>query len=179
MSLASYQRYPTSTPSEYCTVEPFPGNWAVVEAGTWLSAAGKVTGRCPPGSVRPNSTLASEVPLVWPGYQASSTPATAGSHGIATGAPASTTTTVCGFAAATAEISSSWADGRLSDGRSAASDSVSSDTTTTAADADLAAVTAALMPGARKDGVPHSSCEEAPLMARVYVFPAVSWTAAE
>src|SRR6478735_7148985 len=128
-SLASYQRYPTSTPSEYCTVEPFPGNWAVGEAG-------KVTGRCPPGLVWPNSTLASAVPLVWPGYQVSTTPATAGSHGIATGAPALTTTTVCGLAAATAEISSSWADGRFSDSRSVASDSVSSDTTTTATDAD-------------------------------------------
>ena len=48
------------------------------------------------------STLASEVPLVWPGYQASTTPATDDSHGIATGAPALMTTTVCGFAAATA-----------------------------------------------------------------------------
>src|SRR5579859_907253 len=92
MSLAPYQRYPTSMPTEYCTVEPFPGNWAVVEAGTWLSEAGKETGRCPPGSVCPNSTLASEVPLVWPGYQASTTPATADSHGIATGAPALITT---------------------------------------------------------------------------------------
>src|SRR5271169_2990994 len=114
-------------PSEYCTVEPFPGNWAVVAAGTWLSEAGNVTGRCPPGSVWPNSTLASAVPLVWPGYQASSTPATDDSHGIAIGAPASTTTTVGGFAAATAAISPSWADGRFSDGRSVASVSVSSD----------------------------------------------------
>src|SRR6188508_147406 len=150
MSLASYQRYPTSTPSEYCTVEPFPGNWAVVEAGTWLSEAGNVTGRCPPGSVWPNSTLASAVPLVWPGYQVSTTPATAGSHGIPTAAPA--------------EISSSWADGRFSDSRSVASDSVSSDTTTTATDADLAAETAAAMPGASADGVPQRSCEEAPLI---------------
>src|SRR5205807_4375060 len=137
------------------TVEPFPGNWAVVEAGTWLSEAGKVTGRCPPGSVWPNSTLASAVPLVWPGYQASTTPATAGSHGIATGAPALMTTTVCGFAAATAEISSSCADGRFSEGRSVASDSVSSETTTTAVAAPRAAETAAAMEGARNDGVPH------------------------
>src|SRR6266568_2668541 len=179
VSLASYQRYPTSRPSEYCTVEPFPGNWAVVEAGTWLSEAGKVTGRCPPGSVWPNSTLASEVPLVWPGYQASSRPATPASHGIATGAPALTTTTVRGFAAATAEISSSWADGRFSDGRSVASDSVSSDTTTTATDADLAAGTAAAMPGASADGVPHSSCDESPLTDSWYVWPAVSGTATE
>src|SRR5580704_6086368 len=166
-------------PSEYCTVEPFPGNWAVVAAGTWLSEAGNVTGRCPPGSVWPNSTLASEVPLVWPGYQASTTPATADSHGIATGAPASMTTTVCGLAAATAEMSSSCADGRLSDRRSVASDSVSSETTTTATDADLAAAAAALMPGASADGVPHSSCDESPLIASVYVWPLVRLTATE
>src|SRR5690242_15640213 len=157
MPLAPYQRYPTLTPSEYWTVEPLPGNWAVVEAGTWFSDAGNVTGRSPPGSVRPNSTLASAVPLAWPGYQASTTPATCDSHGIATGAPALTTTTVCGLAAATAEISSSCADGRLSDSRSMASDSAGSDTTTTATDADLAAAAAAAIPGASADGVPHSS----------------------
>src|SRR6266851_7390502 len=166
-------------PSEYCTWLPFPGNCAVVLAGTWLRLAGKVTGRCPPGSVWPNSTLASDVPLVWPGYQASITPATCESHGIATGAPALITTTVCGLAAATAEISSSWADGRFSDGRSVASDSVSSDTTTTATDADLAAATAALRPGASADGVPHSSCDESPLIDSVYCWPAVKSTATE
>src|SRR5205814_1840230 len=73
------------------------------------------------------------------------------SHGIATGAPASMTTTVCGLAAATAEMSSSCADGRLRFGRSAASVSVSSDTTTTAVDAALAAATAWLIPGASAD----------------------------
>src|SRR5215467_7981793 len=143
-------------PSEYSTWLPLPGNCVVLLVGIWLRLAGNVTGRWPLGSVWPNSTLASEVPLVWPGYQASSTPATDDSHGIATGAPASTTTTVCGFAAATAEISSSCADGRFSDSRSVASDSVSSDTTTTATDADLAAAAAALIPVARTDGVPHS-----------------------
>src|ERR1700719_2947645 len=158
-------------PSEYCTVEPFPGNWAVVEAGTWLSDDGNVTGRCPPGSIWPNSTLASDVPFVCPGYQASSTPATDDSHGIATGAPALTTTTVCGFAAATAEISSSCADGRFSDSRSVASDSVSSDTTTTAVEAARAAFTASAMPGA--------SADEAPLIDSLYVCPLVSCTAAE
>src|ERR1700727_1531750 len=134
-------------PSEYGTVEPFPGNWAVVEAGTWLSDDGNVTGRGPPGSGRPNSTLARGGPSVSPGYQASSTPATDDSHGIATGAPALMTTTVCGFAAATAEISSSCADGRLSDSRSVASDSVSSETTTPAVEAARAAAAADAMPG--------------------------------
>jgi hypothetical protein len=89
-----------------------------VEAGTWLSEAGNVTGRCPPGSVWPNRTLASDVPLVWPGYQVSRTAATWDSQGIATGAPALITTIVCGFAAATAWMSSSCAGGRFSDGRS-------------------------------------------------------------
>ena len=79
---------------------------------------------------------------------------------MATGAPALTTTIVRGLAAATAEISSSWADSRFSDGRSAASDSVSSETTTTAALADWGALTAALMPGASAVGVPHSSCDD-------------------
>src|SRR5260221_2862335 len=166
-------------PSEYCTWLPFPGNCAVVLDVTWIRLAGKVTGRCPPGSVWPNRTLASDVPLVWPGYQASTTAATWDSHGIATGAPALITTTVFGFAAATAWMSSSCADGRLSDGRSAASDSVSSETTTTAVDADLAALTAALMPGASADGVPHSSCDDWPLIDRGYCCPAVSATAAE
>jgi hypothetical protein len=93
--------------------------------------------------------------------------------------PALITTTVCGFAAATASMSSSWADGRFSDGRSVASDSVSSETTTTAVEADWAALTAALMPGASAEGVPHSSCEDWPLIDSVYCCPAVSWTAAE
>src|ERR1700756_242128 len=166
-------------PSEYCTWLPFPGNCAVLLVGIWLRLAGNVTGRWPPGSVCPNSTLASEVPLVWPGYQASITPATWDSHGMATGAPASITTTVCGLTAATAEISSSWADGRFSDGRSAASDSVSSETMTTAAAADWAALTAALMPGARAEGVPHSSCDDWPLIDSVYCCPAVRLTATE
>src|SRR5215469_8391607 len=158
-------------PSEYCTWLPFPGNCAVVLAGTWLRLAGKVTGRWPPGSVWPNSTLASDVPLLWPGYQASSTAATC--------APASITTTVFGFAAATASMSASCADGRFSDGRSAASDSVSSETTTTAVAADLAALTAALMLGASADGVPHSSCDDWPLIDSVYCCPAVRLTATE
>src|ERR1700735_373760 len=140
-------------PSEYCTSPPVPGNWLGVDAGTCERSVGKVTGRWPLGSVSPNSTEASAVPLLSPGYQASTTEATWLSQGMPTGAPAFTTTTVCGLAAATAEISSFCADGRFRPGRSAASVSVSSETTTTAVDADLAAATAWLMPGARPDGV--------------------------
>ena len=54
-----------------------------------------------------------------------------------------------------------------------ASDSVSSETTTTAVDADFAAATAAVMPGASADGVAHSSCEVSPLIDSVYLVPAV------
>ena len=114
----------------------------------------------------PNSTPASAVPLVCPGYHALTTPATWCSQGMTTGAPALITTTVCGLAAATAEISSSWADGRLRLSRSAASVSVSSETTTTAVDADSAAATAFAIPGARRDGVPQVSAEESPLIRR-------------
>ena len=104
------------------------------------------------------------MPLLSPGYQASTTAATWLSHGIATGAPALTTTTVCGLAAATAEMSSSWAEGRLRLNRSAASVSVLSETTTTAVEAALAAAAAALMPGARSDGVAQVSADESPVI---------------
>src|SRR3954451_14681854 len=50
------------------------------------------------------------LPFSTPGYQASSTDRTPPSHGMLTGAPASMTTTVLGFAAATVETRpfSSW-----------------------------------------------------------------------
>src|ERR1700735_4483352 len=149
-------------PSEYCTSPPVPGNSLGGDAGTCDRSVGKVTGRWPLGSVSPNSTEASAVPLLSPGYQASTTEATWLSQGMATGAPAFTTTTVCGLAAATAEISSFCAEGGFRRGRSAASVSVSSETTTTADDADLAAVTALLMPGARSDGVAQLRLDDSP-----------------
>ena len=102
--------------------------------------------------------------MLSPGYQASTTAATWPSHGIVTGAPASMTTTVRGLAAATAETSSSCADGRPRPGRSAASVWVSSDTTTTAVDADLATATAWLIPGASADGVAQGRADELPLI---------------
>src|ERR1700747_2342279 len=100
-------------PSEYCTSPPVPGNSLGVDAGTCDRSVGKVTGRWPLGSVWPNRTEASAVPLLSPGYQASTTEETWLIQGMVTGAPASTTTTVCGLAAATAEISSFCADVRL------------------------------------------------------------------
>jgi hypothetical protein len=69
------------------------------------------------------------------------------SQGITIGAPALTTTTVRGFAAATAETSLSWAEGRLRLNRPAASVSLSSETTTTAVEAALAA---RCLPGSTK-----------------------------
>src|SRR3984885_9513633 len=149
-------------PSEYSTCPFTPGNSAGVEAGTWDRSTGNVTGRCPLGSVLPNRTLASAVPLLSPGYHASTTDATWPIHGITTGAPASITTTVCGFTAATAEISSFCADGRFRLARSAASDSVSSDTTPPAVLAAFAAVTAAAMPGASSDGVAQLRLADGP-----------------
>src|SRR5580700_7527773 len=161
-------------PSEYSTRPFWPGNCLGLEAGTCDSPTGKVTGRWPPGSTRPNRTAASAAPLLSPGYQASTTEATWLTHGITTGAPASITTTVRGLAAATAEISSFCAEGRFRLARSAASDSVSSDTTTTAVDADLAAATAWAIPGARSDGMAQLRLAEGPppLSVSVYVWPA-------
>ena len=87
---------------------------------------------------------------------------------------------MCGLAAATAEMSSSCAEGRFRLRRSVASDSVSSDTTTTAVDADLAAVTAAAMPGARSDGVAQVSALDGPWPETDNVCgPAVRFTATE
>jgi hypothetical protein len=119
--------------------------------------------------------------LLSPGYQPSTTEATWLSQGMATGAPASTTTTVCGLTAATAEISSFWADGRLRPTRSAASDSVSSDTTTTAVAADFAAATACAIPGASSDGVAQLRLADGPPpdSCSVYVWPACRSTPTE
>ena len=148
--------------------------------GPLRGSVGNVTGRWPLGSDLPNSTSARAVPFDWPGYHASSTELTWLSHGITIGAPASITTTVLGLAAATAEISSSCAEGRFRPSRSVASDSVSSDTTTTAVDADLAADTAEAMPGARSDGLAQvSALTRAPVSDRVYCWPWVRFTATE
>src|ERR1700733_1144082 len=117
-------------PSEYCTSPPVPGNSLGVEAGTCDRSVGKVTGKWPLGLVWPNSTDARAVPLLSPGYQASTTEETWLIQGIVTGAPASTTTTVCGLAAATAEISSFCADGRLRLARAAPPGPAASGTTT-------------------------------------------------
>ena len=81
------------------------------------------------------------VPSCWPGYQASNTPATEDSHGMVTAEPVFSTTIVCGFAAATAEISELSALGRSMLLRSLPSDS--SLLTNTTATLDEAASAAA------------------------------------
>ena len=84
----------------------------------------------------------SPLPLCWPGYQASTIAATRLRHGIVTALAVCSTTTVRGFALATASISWSWSPGRASDGRSMPSP-VTSLTNTTATSALRAALTAA------------------------------------
>src|ERR1700744_5153452 len=156
-----------SRPSENWTLPLTPVHCCGVDAGTWARLRGNGTGRWPLGSLRPNSTLAGAAPSTCPGYQSSSTACTDDSHGIVTGAPAWTTTTVFGFAAETAEISSSWAEGSARLSRSAASVSVSSETTPTAFDADFAALTAGAIAWASAVGVAQVSAAESPLTATV------------
>src|ERR1039457_2886113 len=111
-------------PSEYCTVPFWPVHCAAVDAGTWDSEVGNVTVRWPDGSELPNSSAAIAVPSSWPGYQASSTPATEDSHGIVTAEPVLSTTIVWEFAAVTAEISEFSALDRPMPDRSLPSDSL-------------------------------------------------------
>src|ERR1035441_7709211 len=111
-------------PSEYCTVPFWPVHCTAVDAGTWDSEVGNVTVRWPDGSELPNSSDAIAVPSCWPGYQASSTPATDDSHGMVTADPVFSTTMVCGLAAATAEISEFSALDRSMVDRSLPSDSL-------------------------------------------------------
>src|SRR6202451_4140377 len=110
-------------PSEYCTLPPVPGTCAVVLAGTADRDVGKVTVRCPDGSVLPYRTLAIAVPSSWPGHQASSTPLPDDSHGTVTGEPVLSTTIVFGLAAATEVIRLSWVVPRSMLVRSEPSDS--------------------------------------------------------
>src|SRR3984957_10642616 len=119
-------------PSEYCTSPPVPGNWLGVDAGTCDRSVGKVTGRWPLGSVWPNSTDARAVPLLSPGYQASTTEETWLIQGIVTGAPASTPPAGGGWPPPPAGFTSFGAAGGWGRPGPAASDSVSSGTTTTA-----------------------------------------------
>ena len=99
-------------------------------------------GSLPDGFTSPKSRLATTLPSSSPGYQASRIAGTWSIHGMSTGAPLLSTTTVRGLAAATAATSASWLSVSASDGRSRPSASLSP-TMTTATSAAFAASTAA------------------------------------
>ena len=123
-----------------------PGYCAGVLAGVSARLLGNVMGSRPPGSTSPNKVAAIALPSSSPGYQASSTPATWSSHGMSTGAPVLSTTTVRGLAAATADTSASWNPGSARVARSIPSASMSP-TNTTATSEALAAATACAIAG--------------------------------
>src|SRR5262252_1732938 len=134
-------------PSLYVTVGCAPAGpdtmvpGKLTDACACASDAGKVIGSLPDGSASPQSRAAIAVPNSWPGYHDSITPATLLSHGIRTAPPVLSTTTVRGFAAATAAMSWSWSPGMASELRSLPSP-VTSLTKTTATSEPRAACTA-------------------------------------
>src|SRR6266511_838428 len=128
-------------PSEEVAVPSTPGNCSTVFAGTSDSRRGNVTGSRPDGLNLPNSTSATAFPSSSPGYQACRIAGTWLTHGMRTGLPVLTTTTVRGFAAATADTSASWLPGSDRLGRSLPSDSLPS--TMTIATSALRAAAAA------------------------------------
>ena len=105
---------------------------------------GMVVGNRPPGSERPVTTSATAAAISSPPNELCRTAATPSAHVMSTGAAALTTTTVRAFAAATFSMSSVWRPGSPKKARSLPSVSHSSlvPTTTTAASAPAAAVTA-------------------------------------
>src|SRR5207248_5165695 len=149
MPVASYHRYPTLSPSEYWTWLFAPGHCAGVCAGTSARLRGNVTGSLPDGLTSPNSTSAMALPSSWPLYQASRTPPALSTHGMVTAEPVCSTTTVRGFAPATAEMRSFCVPGRAMSARSPPSP-LELLANTTATSAFRAAATAApngLLPG--------------------------------
>ena len=110
--------------------------------------------------VRELSNRASAVPYSWPGYQTSSTERTLSSHGMVTALLVLSTTTVFGFALATASMSASCSTGSRSELRSLLS-AVKSLANTTATSASLA-VWAAWAIGSPSSGVwaPSRMCEK-------------------
>src|SRR5260370_38554712 len=91
----------------------------------------------------------------WPGYQASSTPATEPSHGMVTAEPGLSTTMVCGLAAATAETSEFSALDRVIEDRSLPSDSsVLAKTRATPDDAASEAACVAYTPSSEATATP-------------------------
>ena len=82
--------------------------------GRSFSLFANVTGSLPDGFTLPNRMFAMAGPPPMPGNHAASTPLTFAIHGMLTGPPVSSTTIVCGLAAATAATSASWSPGRAS-----------------------------------------------------------------
>src|SRR3954452_2774190 len=119
-----------------------PGQRRRLATGVCLSLRGNVIGNLPDGLTSPNRTAAIALPFSWPGYHASTTPATLPIHGIRAAPPVLSTTTVLGLAAATALISRFWSPGSARLGLSPPSVRRSL-TNTTATSALLAASTAA------------------------------------
>ena len=128
-------------------------------AGVSASEAGKVHGRRPPGSASPKSTSATARPPSWPGSQHQSSPGTDPAHERSIGDPATTATTVRGWTATTASISSTCRPGSSSDVRSrpSVSQSLSRPTTTSATSASAAAATARSKASGSSGGAHRSS----------------------
>src|ERR1017187_9628390 len=112
-----------SRPVPKLTANLTPGNDESLVAGIFDVLTGKVIGSRPEGFTAPVRTLATADPSSWPGYQPSTTPATFEIHGMTTAPPELRTTIVCGFAPATAEISSLASPGRSKVGLSTPSES--------------------------------------------------------
>ena len=89
---------------------PTPGYFSRVAGGrqVGLACAGTSPAGGRPGRRRRTARARSRCPPSWPGYQASTIAATLSRHGVSTGPPVSSTTTVFGLAAATCSISASW-----------------------------------------------------------------------
>src|SRR3954453_14501376 len=108
-------------PSEYLECGPTesplcvtPGYWSLLPAvGRSFSEGGDVRVRLAAGVTSPNRPAAIALPSSWPGYHASKSDLTFGSHGMVTGPPVLSTTTVFGLASATAAMSASWSTGWL------------------------------------------------------------------
>src|SRR3954466_2470702 len=88
-----------------------PGYWAWVFVGRSACDFGNVCGSLADGFTSPNRSAAIALPSSWPGNQACSTLFTWPSHGISIGPPVVSTTTVFGFAAATALSPGTWLPG--------------------------------------------------------------------
>ncbi len=110
MPVRAYARYPTLSPSEYVSA---PSRGLARPTGTDGSVRGMLTGIRPgrlleAGAARP----ASAWPNSWPGNHTCRIAPTRSAHGISTGMPLLTTTTVRGQTAATSSTSASWRPGR-------------------------------------------------------------------